>query len=342
MVSIALVTTTINIPHVLRRYREIGPDVAIIVAGDMTTDPGCPELCEEIGARYLGPIEQEKLYPALSDLIGWRSIQRRNIATLEAIRSGADIVVSIDDDNEPVTPDYFRIIDRVFAGDMHIDGLASGYDWFNPGVFGATGYYYRGYPYSLRGADSSLYVRPGLAMEWDGRVGVLNGLVMGDPDINATERMERHPDVKGYRANKPIAINPRETWAPINSQNTAYVRELSPLSAVIPGIGRYDDVWGSYVAQAVMRATDYHVAYGPPFVRQERNPHNLISDLKAELYGMEHTEAFTAMLRAIGSVAGASVVNELSDIAALLGAHGQWSHIGRFYDIWLDAVAEVL
>lgn len=335
MTSISLITTTIHVPEVLRRYREIGPGVQIIVAGDVTTDPACPELCEDIGARYIGPLEQEKLYPSLSDAIGWRSIQRRNIALLEAIRSGADIVVSVDDDNEPIDTMYFETIARLLCERMRVLVTGGHSGWFNPGVLGEPQYTYRGFPYSQRGTPS---YHADLA---NPRVGIVNGLVLGDPDINATERIERPPVVAGYMTDYSTAINPRTTWAPINSQNTAYVRELAPLAAVIPGIGRYDDVLASYLAQRVMETTDYHVAYGPPFVRQERNEHNLISDLKAELWGMEHTESFCATLKAIPVEDGAPIMDTLSTIAdALLTT--PYAKIGAFYLHWLDAVAEVL
>lgn len=341
MTNIALITTTIHVPEVLRRYREIGSDVEIIVAGDVTTDAGCEALCREVDACYLSYVEQARLYPVLSDLIGPRSIQRRNIAILEAIRNGADIILTIDTDNWPDMPDYFAQLVARFA--QHDGPMADG-DWWNPGGLAGQPYYYRGLPYSQRGTGSwGGSTVTALAATDVPQVGIVNSLVLGDPDINATERLERHPVVAWYGrpAKQGVLVDPQRTFAPFNSQATAYLRELAPLAAVIPGVGRYDDIFGSYIAQAVLRATDYGVLYGAPFVRQVRHEHNLYSDLRSELWGMEHTEAFAETLREIVPGTG-SVLDELDDIAAVLSMDGRWSHLGQFCQAWLDAVDEVL
>ena len=51
---------------------------------------------------YLTPEYQEENYKEISDLIGWKSIQRRNIGFLQALKDGADIIASVDDDNIPL------------------------------------------------------------------------------------------------------------------------------------------------------------------------------------------------------------------------------------------------
>ena len=55
------------------------------------------------------PEKQEILYPELSNTIGWKSIQRRNIGFVYAYQNGADIVATVDDDN---IPDERIVIDR--------------------------------------------------------------------------------------------------------------------------------------------------------------------------------------------------------------------------------------
>ena len=50
---------------------------------------------------YLTPDSQKKLYPAISKLIGWNTIQRRNIGFIHAIKNDAEIIATIDDDNIP-------------------------------------------------------------------------------------------------------------------------------------------------------------------------------------------------------------------------------------------------
>ena len=114
--DIALVTTTVNVPEVLRRYRADDPDVHFVIAGD-TKSPHdeIRALAREIGNTvYLSPAEQAESWPALSSEIGWRSVQRRNLAVLEAARLGADVIVTIDDDNAPSGESYFSEIAEAF------------------------------------------------------------------------------------------------------------------------------------------------------------------------------------------------------------------------------------
>jgi hypothetical protein len=330
-----------------RQYRASDPDVLMIIAGDLkTTHEEVKALCRELGnAVYLDPAAQDRLGYTCGDVLGWRSIQRRNIALLEAIRSGAGVVLSIDDDNAPRNargdPDYFGLLRLAFGGPsghvvMSLDG------WFNVGDLAEDAYYYRGLPFSLR---------QGVALGWDWedrrvqpqtrRVGVVNGLIYGDPDINAIDRYPGGgPRVEKYHLVDGLYVNPRTTWTPINSQNTAYVRELAPLAFVLPGVGRYDDIWASFMALRVMEATDYHVYFGEPSVVQERNPHNWLVDLGKELYGMQHTEAFCTGLKAVPVHPSASVLDNLAavaDGAALLPPQAR-----AFMTAYLEDVARVV
>jgi hypothetical protein len=350
----ALITTTIYVPNVLRQYRASDPDVLMIIAGDTKTPHDeVQALCEELGhAIYLTPKDQERLGYACSEVIGFRSIQRRNIALLEAIRLGAQVVVSIDDDNAPRKIGYFDDLREAFKGKM--GAVFEGDKWFNLGDNADERFYYRGYPFSERLEPRkpwlSKLVEPGQL-----RVGIVNGRIYGDPDINAIDRYpDGGPRVDRYSwSNTPFYVNPRTTWTPINSQNTAYVRELAPLAFVLPGIGRYDDIWASYIAQRVMEATDYHVYFGEPSVIQERNPHDWLKDLENELYGMRHTEAFCEALKQTyidtGHWEGATdarrrliVMDNLTRVTTGPAAALLPQQTRDFMAAWLDDVARVL
>ncbi len=94
-----IATTTINPPtEALLKYASM-PDWHVIVAGDLRTPHELYNNLENV--TYLTPEKQENDYPVLSELIGWRCIQRRNFAILEAYKQGADIIAIIDDDNIP-------------------------------------------------------------------------------------------------------------------------------------------------------------------------------------------------------------------------------------------------
>jgi hypothetical protein len=103
----AIVTTTISSPSkAVLKYIEIaerdGWDV--IVVGDMKTPH---EEYERLASQhecffYLPPKVQEDIDKELSDAIGWRCIQRRNMGFVYAYRSGYEVIATIDDDNIPL------------------------------------------------------------------------------------------------------------------------------------------------------------------------------------------------------------------------------------------------
>jgi hypothetical protein len=133
----------------------------------------------------------------------------------------------------------------------------------------------------------------------------------GDPDISAMERITNKPTVLEFsQLLQEGIILKNNQFGPFNSQNTAYIRELAPLMMVLVGVGRYDDIWASYIAERVMMSTEYHCHFGKPFVWQERNAQNLWKNLKDEMFGMEYTERFCSDLIA-SDIGSGSVIDKL-------------------------------
>ena len=146
-------------------------------------------------------------------------------------------------------------------------------------------------------------------------MGVLAGLWLGDPDIDAVERIVKAPNLVNYSTllGSGVVVAKRN-FSPFNSQNTAFVGELAPLMMVLPGVGRYDDIWGSYIAQRIMWELGWQVMYGKPFVYQERNPQRLISNLEKETYGMRNTLDFCTDLHDM-ELTASSVVGLLDEVS---------------------------
>lgn len=306
---IALISTTIHVPEVLTRYRELGPDVSFIVAGDRKTPHReAREIVEGRGnGLYLSDTDQEKLGYRSSDVIGWNQVSRRNIALLEAISQGFDVVVTVDDDNIPATDDYFDIYAQLLGEPFSGLSIGSNAGWLNAGEFLEPAVYHRGFPYEFRHRDLRYEVQPVSEL----RVGIAAGLWLGDPDIDAMERLTNRPNVTSMNAlaQGGFAVRPG-TWAPFNSQNTACVGELAPLMMVLVGVGRFDDIFASYIAQRIAWAAGYALHFGPPIVYQERNEQSLWRNLRDELYGMERG---LEVVDAIGAaeVAGDNILEDL-------------------------------
>lgn len=305
MHDITLITTTINVPHVLKRYRELEDNIVFVVAGDRKSPhEEIHEIAKQVGNMiYLEPEDQVKWN--VSDAIGWNSIQRRNIALLEAMRLGGDYIVTIDDDNAPFE-DYF--LDHV-RGLNATSGLVAHSDsgWWNVGSTLKPSVVHRGFSLAHRHDTDP----PHVGMSTELKIGVNAGLWYGDPDIDAVERIGKSPAVLARTdlALEGIALEVG-TYCPYNTQNTAIISKFAPLFHVIPGVGRYDDIWASYVGQTVMWKHGYTVRYGDPMVWQSRNDHDLTKDLENEIYGMRHTDGFVEVLRNT-ALRGDNVVDDM-------------------------------
>lgn len=270
-----IVTTTINRPTEATLKYAAMKDWQLIVVGDTKTPH---DEYRKLNCIYLDPEYQEKEYKELSDSIGWRSIQRRNIGFVEAYRCGADIMATVDDDNIPYDD---------WGTDLYI-GKEIECDWYEPrkghiafDPLSATNtkeIWHRGYPIE--------YVPERHDTTYLGKIKrtplVQADLWDGDPDIDAMARLTMKPLVK-YNVTKPFCSN---TIAPFNSQNTFLHRSVIPYYAVLPHIGRMDDIWGAYILQHYFPNS---VVYNRASVYQDRNVQDLIVNLEKEVIGYRYT-----------------------------------------------------
>ncbi len=64
-------------------------------------------------------------------------------------------------------------------------------------------------------------------------------------------------------------------------------------------MGRYDDIWPSYLVIRIAEHLGDVIAFGQPLMRQKRNEHNLWKDLDNERVGSLLTDELCATLRNI-------------------------------------------
>ena len=268
-----IVTTTVNSPtEATKRFAE-KKDWTLVVVGDTKTPH---QEYKDIDCVYLSPNIQETLHKELSDVIGWKSIQRRNLGFLFAYQHGADIVATVDDDNIP----YDDWGDNVLVGqEVECDLYEPEDDVFDPlSVTNTPHIWHRGYPIEL--------LQKRHRVEYKGKVKrkvlVQADLWDGDPDIDAMARLTMKPIVK-YNIENPFCSN---KIAPFNSQNTFLSREVIPFYTVLPHIGRMDDIWGAYIMQHYFPNS---VIYNKASVYQDRNIQDLITNLEKEVIGYRNT-----------------------------------------------------
>lgn len=307
----AIVTTTIYVPKLLSAYakdaKAHGHDPLFVVIGDKKTPPEAERFCRELAKRsgfrveYFSPERQDaylKKFPALKKHLVWNSIQRRNVGILFAYEAGCETIITIDDDNFLVTKDF--IGNHNVTDTKTCDLVSSTTRWINvckllKEKHGRT-FYHRGFPLEKRLGKESwktkrAHVRP-----------VVNaGLWLGDPDVDAMERLyylADPTDAVSYRGKKNIAAA-KGTWTPFNSQNTAIRRDAIPAYFLSPYIGRYDDIWAAYILKHIADHLGDFIVFGKPIVRQKRNPHNYWKDLDQERYGQALTLRFVEALSSI-------------------------------------------
>jgi len=269
-----IVTTTINSPtRATLAFAEMS-DWTLIVVGDTKTPH---HDYDKLNCIYIHPSEQETKYKDLSDAIGWKSIQRRNIGFVEAYDLGADIIATVDDDNIP----YDNWGKNLLVGkEIDCDLYQPAKDVFDPlSVTNSNHVWHRGYPIE--------YVPYRKEVEYLGKVRrkvlVQADLWDGDPDIDALARLAMKPIVKFSEITEPYCSS---VISPFNSQNTFLAREVIPFYSVLPHIGRMDDIWGSYILQLSFPNS---VIYNRASVYQSRNPQDLVTNLQKEIFGYRNT-----------------------------------------------------
>ena len=279
--KLTVVTTTINEPtKATLKFCALASanDWLFVVVGDKKTPHHrYRQLEERYGSLvYLDPKKQEGLFPELSELTGWNKIQRRNLGFVYAWHLGAEVIATVDDDNIP----YDDWGSHVLVGqEIEYNCWEAETGIFDPlSATNCSYIWHRGYPIQL--LDQRLKVKP------DGRkakkVLVQADLWDGDPDIDAMARLIWQPMVK-FGVESPFGS---EQIAPFNSQNTFLHRSVISKYAVLPYIGRMDDIWGGYILQHFFPNS---VIYNRATVYQDRNVQDLVTNLENEIIGYRQT-----------------------------------------------------
>ena len=302
----AIVVTTIFEPDFIAGYLDNArthghaDHVDLIVIVDRKTPPSMHAACARFaqqGFSVLYPTldEQERFiarFPTLAGRIPYDSDNRRNIGFLMALDRGADVLVSIDDDNHCL-PDSDFIGEHSVVGNACIAPEVIADDgWFNIATMLHVGHaaeiYPRGFPYAARNRARDVSI--GAPVER--KVAINAGLWLGDPDVDAITRLALAPKIAS--ADTRSLLLGADTWSPINTQNTALAREAVVayyyvrMGFSLGGmtIDRYGDILSGYFVQKCAKALGHAIRIGSPVADHRRSPHNLFKDLYHELAGM--------------------------------------------------------
>lgn len=299
-----IVCTTIFEPRFLEGYlanidrhgRRDSVEIFVII--DRKTPPSVTQACADAarrGFRVHCPTLDEQVahlgkFPTMRDRIPWDSDNRRNIGFLMALEAGVEILISIDDDNYCLDDSDFVGEHSIVGETVTVSEIDTDDDWFNIGTLLTTSstameIYPRGFPYFARNLPRD--VRTGQAHAK--RVAVNAGLWISDPDVDALSRIAIAPHVT-HADRGPVYLGPR-AWSPINTQNTAIMREAMPayyyvrMGFPLGGltVDRYGDILSGYFISKCAHELEHAIRIGSPIADHRRTPHNLFKDLYHEL-----------------------------------------------------------
>lgn len=311
-----LVLTTINVPDLLKEYTENflmynhSLEVEILVIGDLKTPHEKVESLiyqintSGIKAEYFDIAKQETWLDKFSDfkkIVPYNSDNRRNIGYLIAVQREAEIIIAVDDDNYvDVSKDYLTSHSMV-GQNTDFEAISDKSGWFN--ICSMIKFnperkvYPRGYPYFKRFQDGEFFYH-----KRNGRIVINEGLWLQDPDIDSITRLTE--DVKGVGILKEQVFLDKGTFSPINTQNTAFHRDILPCAYfVLMGgninglvIERYGDIWFGLFAKKIIDHMGDYVRFGDPIAIHKRNQHNLLKDLKQEFWAITFTELLSEFI----------------------------------------------
>ena len=198
----------------------------------------------------------------------------RCLGFLEAVRRGAQVVLTLDDDCLP------RVGPKAFLN-QHVHNLSGRDVWAST----VPGMRTRGLPYRLPRDD-----RP---------VALSMGLWSGHPDQDAACQL-REP-VTGFEPPPGVRLMHPDQLFPLCGMNLAFRRELLP-AMYFPFMGegspyaRFDDIWCGLVSQTVCATLGWGVVVGEPHVRHARAS-DPMRNLVKEAPGVAAHEQFWRMFR---------------------------------------------
>lgn len=314
-----IVVTTIKVPKIVKDFfdnlEKFGhkKDVGFIIIGDkkspnLASDVFCKKFKKKGFEVEFFSIQKQKKwlksFPKFQKIVPYNSDNRRNIGYLIALQKGCDFIISIDDDNFPLSDVDFFKYHCIVGEEKESFVIKTTSKWFNICELLMKKpdwqIYPRGYPYRERWKEN-------LIVKTRKKVKIMlnEGLWLNDPDVDSITRINR--DVKITKFFNEQIILDIGTWSPINTQNTAIHIEILPaFYFVIMGekienlvIDRYGDIWAGLFVKKVMDKLGYYASFGNPIVNHIRNKHNLFNDLKQELGCIIYTEVLAEILENI-------------------------------------------
>lgn len=284
-----------HLPHLnfLKEWGEL-KHVELIIVQDIGDKPEVPPC---FNATIYDHTDIEKDLGKDAWIIPSRTSACRSYGYYKAWQSGADIILTLDNDCYAERPNYWV--------DGHVEQLSKrvSLDWVNT----VPKPYMRGFPYLIRD-KSQVVLNHGL---WSGVPDLDGATMLHNPDLRFTPHLESQ-------------TIPRHNFFPMCGMNLAWRSELTPamyfgLFGPDYGFDQYDDIWAGVLVKKVIDHLGYAVRSGYPSV-EHRKQSNAFVNLQKQAPGMAMNEVFWQIVQDIelteDTVIGAyrELITQLPDV----------------------------
>lgn len=323
-----IVVTTIHYPSIaLKKFASL-KDWHLVVVGDKKT----PKDWHLDNCVYLDIETQSKLHFMSAKLLPLNHYSRKNIGYLYAIAHGAKIIYDTDDDN-------ILLQDNIpyLAPNTTISMYNTKDPVVNPyAYFGQSTIWPRGYP-----LEHIKDLQPDQYIEKKGHILIQQGLVNGDPDVDAIFRLTRDIDILFVTDRQPIAL-PTGTFCPFNSQNTIFhYQAFWALLIPITTSFRVCDIWRGYYAQRLLWDIQGSLCFTAPSVMQDRNIHNLLADFTDEIDMYTKTKKLISFLKTWQSSKTTIFERAISLTDAMIEQNFYYAKDGQLIRAWLQDLKDI-
>ncbi len=326
-----IVITTINKTTEAVKLYDRKKDWNLIVIGDKKT----PNIKLRNGI-YLSLKDQSKLGFKCEKKIPINCYQRINIGYLAALKNGAKMIASIDDDNIPLknwgkNVSVNKKIKSKFitSSNKFVDILYAHKNITNKNIW------HRGFPID----QLHNRYKQKIKLKKNCIIDVEAGLWNTEPDVDAICRIANGPFNLKFQNKKFIIDN--NCFSPFDTQNIIFSRRILPSMCVLFDIGRMCDIWASFITQRIMRELNSYLLFTGPTVNHIRNEHNLTQDLFEEELGLKYTDQLIKILNNINFRKNDGVLKMYKIIIDKMSElNFVNSRMNIFQNYWLDDISK--
>lgn len=268
-----LVITSIFPPtEAVKKFAE-RKDIHIIIVGDKKS----PSNYDCQNTTFLSV--KNKLNYKLEDKLPYNHYARKMLGYIYASKNSADIIIDTDDDNAP--KDNWNFPD--FNSNFDITGASNNISFLNVYKYYTDKHIWpRGFNLKDITNKNAIINKEKISHEKI-NVGIWQGLVDGEPDVDAIYRLIDNEKCYFDESIPPIVLN-NNCYCPFNTQNTAIRKELFPLMYIPATVTfRFCDILRGLVAQPIMQIAGYKLGFTTSTVIQDRNEHDYLKDFKSEI-----------------------------------------------------------